>query len=112
MESLLANDKQNMVSSFLEIVVGQTAETGRQFLQATSWNLEEAIQLFYVGQDVGDQEEVRAPLPVVRETLYNDDDDAMLNLYGVSSAGFLRQEPASSMTGVWEISSAATVDTS
>ncbi|KAK3211503.1 hypothetical protein Dsin_016209 [Dipteronia sinensis] len=106
MESLSANDKQNMVSSFLEIAVSQTVETGRQFLQATNWNLEDAIQLFYVGQDG----EVRAPLPsVVRETLY--DNDAMLNLYGLSSAGFSRQEP-SSMTGVWEISSASTADTS
>ncbi|KAK2656248.1 hypothetical protein Ddye_009300 [Dipteronia dyeriana] len=113
MESFSAKDKQNMVSSFLEIAVGQTAETGRQFLQATSWNLEEAIQLFYVGQDCV----VRAPLPpVLRETLY-DDYDAMLNLnlYGMSSAGFPRQEP-SSMTGVWEddeqISSTCTADTS
>ncbi|KAK0604101.1 hypothetical protein LWI29_011958 [Acer saccharum] len=114
MESLSANDKQNMVSSFLEIAVNQTAETGRQFLQATSWRLEEAIQLFYVGQDGGDQEGVRAPLPVVRETLYDDDDDDdddLLNLYGVSSAGFPRQEP-SSMTPVWEISSASITDTS
>ncbi|KAK1589479.1 hypothetical protein Q3G72_034523 [Acer saccharum] len=96
MESLSANDKQNMVSSFLEIAVDQTAETGRQFLQATSWRLEEAIQLFYVGQDGGDQEGVRAPLPVVRETLYDDDDDDdLLNLYGVSGAGFPRQEPSS-----------------
>ncbi|KAK2656606.1 hypothetical protein Ddye_009658 [Dipteronia dyeriana] len=112
MESLSAN-KQNMVSSFLEIAVGQTAKTARQFLQATSWRLEEAIQLFYVGQDCGDHE-VRAPLPVVRDTLY-DDDDGMLNLYRVSMAGFPRQEP-SSMTGVREadeqISSASTADTS
>ncbi|KAG5531950.1 hypothetical protein RHGRI_026529 [Rhododendron griersonianum] len=44
-------DKQTMVSSFLEIAVGQTADTARQFLQATSWKLEEAIQLFYVGNE-------------------------------------------------------------
>ncbi|WCJ33737.1 UBX domain-containing protein [Euphorbia peplus] len=103
------DDQQSMVSSFLEIAVGQTPDTARQFLQATNWKLEEALQLFYigneggqvasashplppqmpppfpdsnsvandlqaangnVGQDAGD--EVRAPLPVVRETLYND----------------------------------------
>ncbi|XP_058182901.1 plant UBX domain-containing protein 7 isoform X1 [Rhododendron vialii] len=44
-------DKQTMVSSFLEIAVGQTTDTAKQFLQATSWKLEEAIQLFYVGNE-------------------------------------------------------------
>ncbi|GAB4848169.1 hypothetical protein Ancab_002836 [Ancistrocladus abbreviatus] len=54
MEGVLsATDKQSMVSSFLEIAVGQTADTARQFLQATSWKLEEAIQLFYVGNEGG-----------------------------------------------------------
>lgn len=116
MEDMLsANDEQSMVSSFLEIAVGQTSETARQFLQATSWKLEEAIQLFYVGNESGamsaaspspvidnavssaeqsfrglneavnanveqiGEDQVRAPLPVVRETLY---DNAML--YGTS----------------------------
>ncbi|KAK9128913.1 hypothetical protein Syun_017710 [Stephania yunnanensis] len=46
-----AMEKQGMVSSFLEIAVGQSAETARQFLEATSWKLEEAIQLFYVGNE-------------------------------------------------------------
>ncbi|XP_042487352.1 plant UBX domain-containing protein 7-like isoform X2 [Macadamia integrifolia] len=54
MESVLtATEKQSMVSSFLEIAVGQSAETARQFLQATSWKLEEAIQLFYIGNEGG-----------------------------------------------------------
>lgn len=114
MEGVLsATDKRSMVSSFLEIAVGQTAETARQFLQATSWKLEDAIQLFYVGNEGGvtgppsvpsppttneqinsstDQtsnesgkhvgggagtfgqyeDEVRPPLPVIREALYDD----------------------------------------
>ncbi|PON82187.1 UBX domain-containing protein [Trema orientale] len=114
--TLSATDQQSMVSSFLEIAVGQTAETARQFLQATSWKLEEAIQLFYIGSDGGgpvvgsssqtpstenfdalaeqtsrmirpsdaeteignenmgqlDGDEVRPPLPVIREALYDD----------------------------------------
>ncbi|KAG9442430.1 hypothetical protein H6P81_018284 [Aristolochia fimbriata] len=120
MESILTStEKQSMVSSFLEIAVGQTAETARQFLQATSWQLEEAIQLFYIGneggglpstsasqptEDVkplsGDEDvweenngsepvgglagddEVRPPLPVRREVLYDD-----ATLYGISRAG-------------------------
>ncbi|KAK9690537.1 hypothetical protein RND81_09G135700 [Saponaria officinalis] len=76
MEGILSrNDKQKhrMVSSFLDIAVGQTTDTARQFLEATSWKLEEAIQLFYAGNEGGD--DVRPPLPVKRETLY---DDAML----------------------------------
>ncbi|XP_071706382.1 plant UBX domain-containing protein 7-like isoform X2 [Rutidosis leptorrhynchoides] len=102
---LSATDQQTMVSSFLEIAVGQTADTAIQFLKATSWKLEEAIQLFYIGHDGGaaaassayvppvendglladqiarglenhvgsenDGSEVRAPLPVKRDVLYD-----------------------------------------
>ncbi|KAH9698589.1 Plant UBX domain-containing protein 7 [Citrus sinensis] len=149
MDSVLsANDKQSMVSSFLEIAVGQTAETAVQFLQATSWKLDEAIQLFYVGnesgaiasasrspaeeianpgpeensvtagQEIGD--EVRAPLPVVRDTLY---DDAMF--YAGSGARYPLHEPSSLIAfrnfdeemkrpGVWESEqgAASTADSS
>ncbi|XP_042020865.1 plant UBX domain-containing protein 7-like isoform X2 [Salvia splendens] len=103
-----ATDHHIMISSFLEIAVGQTADTARQFLQATGWKLEEAIQLFYVGNDGGlgtqsvnsppresdmpldhpnisemekelvekytrqdDGDDVRAPLPVKRDVLYD-----------------------------------------
>ncbi|KAE8705434.1 Plant UBX domain-containing protein 7 [Hibiscus syriacus] len=145
MEGMLsATDKQSMVSSFLEIAVGQTAETAMQFLQATSWKLDEALQLFYVGNEGGvvapasespavenvdswvDQnsgelkesgtsnvgsiagEEVRPPLPVVRETLYDD-----ASLYGASSLGLPPQQSGSLVAfrnfdeemkrpGVWE----------
>lgn len=149
MDSVLsANDKQSMVSSFLEIAVGQTAETAIQFLQATSWKLDEAIQLFYVGnesgaiasasrspaeeianpgpeenfvtagQEIGD--EVRAPLPVVRDTLY---DDAVF--YAGSGARYPHPEPSSLIAfrnfdeerkrpGVWESEqgAASTTDSS
>lgn len=58
-----ATDQQSMVSSFLEIAVGQTADTARQFLQATSWKLEDAIQLFYVGSEsVAVAESVHIPV--------------------------------------------------
>ncbi|XP_042509351.1 plant UBX domain-containing protein 7-like [Macadamia integrifolia] len=141
---LTASEKQSMVSSFLEIAVGQSAETARQFLQATCWKLEEAIQLFYVGNDGGGlpppsnssptenssplpeqslggparnlenvgqddgSEEVRPPLPVKREVLY---DDAIL--YRTSRMGYPSQEASSLVAfrnfgeemkrpGVWE----------
>ncbi|KAK4597079.1 hypothetical protein RGQ29_014900 [Quercus rubra] len=146
MEGVLSStDKQSMVSSFLEIAVGQTADTAKQFLQATSWKLEEAIQLFFVGNEGGlvaapsqspaaenvntladqntgnlerdmgnenvgenDGDEVRPPLPVIREALY---DDAML--YGASRIGYPSREPSSLIAfrnfdeemkrpGVWE----------
>ncbi|XP_041011944.1 plant UBX domain-containing protein 7 [Juglans microcarpa x Juglans regia] len=129
MEGVLSADKQNMVSSFLEIAVGQTADTAQQFLQATGWKLEEAIQLFFVGNEGGpvvttshsqpeesinylaeqntgnaesdtgnvnvnvgqnDGDEVRPPLPVIREALY---EDAML--YGASRMGYPSREPSS-----------------
>ncbi|GMH14993.1 hypothetical protein Nepgr_016834 [Nepenthes gracilis] len=120
-------DKQRMVSSFLEVAVGQTSETALQFLQATSWKLEEAIQLFYVGNEGGvatsssdspsaekidpladqnssglrkdfgndiaarnDGDEVRPPLPVIREALY---DNALP--YGASRMGYPSHGPSS-----------------
>ncbi|KAB1206367.1 UBX domain-containing protein 7 [Morella rubra] len=156
MEGILsATDKQSMVSSFLEIAVGQTADTARQFLQATSWKLEEAIQLFFVGNEGGpvvpsshsapaedmnylagqnagnleedtgnvnveqnDGDEVRPPLPVIREALY---DDAML--YGASRMGHPPHEPSSLIAfrnfdeemkqpEVWESGASSTTDDS
>ncbi|WMV23082.1 hypothetical protein MTR67_016467 [Solanum verrucosum] len=143
-----ASDQQMLVSSFLEIAVGQTADTARQFLQiryctlrlwlwtsvrfelyftifeATSWKLDEAIQLFYIGNESGaaaffnspqlgndallgdpslsgvvndsvdtnlvqgDGDDVRPPLPVKREVLY---DNAVL--YGSSGMGGSSREP-------------------
>ncbi|KAF5732957.1 plant UBX domain-containing protein 7 [Tripterygium wilfordii] len=105
MEGVLCrNDEQALVSSFLEIAIGQTPETAKQFLQATEWRPEEAINLFFSanqsngnqitasknvvndpnqGQLEGweDDQSVRPPLPVVRQTLY---DDSMSN---TSSSG-------------------------
>ncbi|KAL5554127.1 hypothetical protein UlMin_041528 [Ulmus minor] len=128
MEGMLSSsDQQSMVSSFLEIAVGQTADTARQFLQATSWKLDEAIQLFYVGNEGGtivgsssqtppienfdaladqtareaeresrnenlgqvDGDEVRPPLPVIREALY---DDALI--YGATAMRYPSHEPS------------------
>lgn len=135
--ALSATDQQQMISSFLEIAVGQTDDIARQFLQATSWKLEEAIQLFYVGHEVGgatlppnvppqneaamsdqslgvadyenirenDGSEVRAPLPVKRDVLY---DTPML--YGASRMGvsphatvpFRNFDEELKRPGVWE----------
>lgn len=134
MESLpTATEKQLLVSSFLEIAVGQTAETAIQFLQATSWKLEEAIQLFYVGNDGGggglasaselppvDQnssevesaaafngdgkeaatDEVRAPLPVKRDTLYGD--ATFMRLQPSSVVAFRNFHQESRRSSVWE----------
>uniref|UniRef100_A0A1D1XQF1 UBX domain-containing protein 7 n=1 Tax=Anthurium amnicola TaxID=1678845 RepID=A0A1D1XQF1_9ARAE len=73
MESVLTrSEKDNLVSSFLEIVVGQTVDTATQFLQATSWKLEEAVQLFYVGNDGGG---AAAPLPTSSSPLQDDPGD-------------------------------------
>ncbi|KAD2393441.1 hypothetical protein R6Q59_012266 [Mikania micrantha] len=124
-ESLSATEKQTMVSTFVEITFGQTVDTARQFLQATGWKLEEAIQLFYLERESGgasstpyipplenealmsdqnlgaaennlgtenivenDGSEVRAPLPVKRDVLY----DTPV-LYSGSRLGVSSQEP-------------------
>ncbi|KAL5721629.1 hypothetical protein ACHQM5_005249 [Ranunculus cassubicifolius] len=46
----LTEERRNLVTSFLEITA-QSADTAQQFLQATNWKLDEAIQLFFVGSD-------------------------------------------------------------
>ncbi|XP_010519462.1 PREDICTED: plant UBX domain-containing protein 7-like [Tarenaya hassleriana] len=58
------NEQRRLVSSFLEITVGETVTTARRFLQATSWNLGEAVLLFYSGnqKDHVEEDEVNAPL--------------------------------------------------
>ncbi|XP_078151209.1 UBX domain-containing protein [Carex rostrata] len=54
MESMVsANEKDLLISNFLEIAVGQTVDIASHFLEAANWKLEEAIQLFYVGNEGG-----------------------------------------------------------
>ncbi|BBN17342.1 UBX domain-containing protein 7 [Marchantia polymorpha subsp. ruderalis] len=43
-----ADDEQERIQQFMEIA-GEPANLARQFLQATSWHLEEAIQLYFAG---------------------------------------------------------------
>ncbi|XP_010450078.1 PREDICTED: plant UBX domain-containing protein 16-like [Camelina sativa] len=40
--------QDQLISSFLEIAVGQTTETARGFLQTSGWNINEAIDLFLI----------------------------------------------------------------
>lgn len=72
--------RTTMVSSFLEITNGQTEETAMKFLNASNWNLDEAILLFNnnnnnnIDEDeyeveVDIEDKVRPPLPVVKDTL-------------------------------------------
>ncbi|XP_019086172.1 PREDICTED: plant UBX domain-containing protein 16-like [Camelina sativa] len=41
-------DQDQLISSFLEIAVGQTTETARGFLQTSGWNINVAIDLFLI----------------------------------------------------------------
>ncbi|XP_026395933.1 plant UBX domain-containing protein 7-like [Papaver somniferum] len=43
--------QQPLVSSFLEVVAGQTVKTAVDYLQATNWKVEDAVRLYY-SQDV------------------------------------------------------------
>ncbi|KAL5213994.1 hypothetical protein ABZP36_003146 [Zizania latifolia] len=150
-----AAEKETLVSSFLEIAAGQTPETATQFLQMTSWHLEEALQLFYIDgeaalaahpapspaavaaaaaaaeaaamaaaaaaevddglrfapppaaalgdgilQGLGDEEDVRAPLPVKRETLYGD--APMVVLRPNSMVAFRNFEEEARQSAVWD----------
>ncbi|XP_078448515.1 UBX domain-containing protein isoform X2 [Wolffia australiana] len=129
------SERDNLVSSFLEIAVGQTVDTATQFLQATGWKLEEALQLFYVGNetlgapistnsdspafhDTGESiiadehveaqafdDGVRAPLPVKREILY--DDAAFHRFHPASVIPFRNFEEESKREGIWEAGQSA-----
>ncbi|KAL6651600.1 hypothetical protein ACP70R_010525 [Stipagrostis hirtigluma subsp. patula] len=147
-----AAEKETLVSSFLEIAAGQTPETATQFLQMTSWHLEEALQLFYIDgesalaarpapvpgaaeaaaaaavaaaaeamrfapppaaalgdalQGLGEEDEVRAPLPVKRETLYGDGPVAILRPN--STVAFRNfEEEARQQSAVWDSDQNAT----
>ncbi|KAF8094693.1 hypothetical protein N665_0355s0006 [Sinapis alba] len=84
----MRDDQQKLISSFMEIAIGQTKDTAIQFLKATSWNLEEAINLFLIHRqnqplcqqnataqywsDYQEEEHIiPPPLPSVRATLYD-----------------------------------------
>ncbi|GJU27946.1 plant UBX domain-containing protein 7-like protein [Tanacetum coccineum] len=123
-------EKQGMVSLFLEIAVGQTEDTARQFLQVTGWQLEEAIQLFYIGNEAPapcmpppedddedlveaeskfgfenvteyDESEVRAPLPVIRDVLY-DPPYGTPHGYGILPRVVDTSEEEQKRQGVWD----------
>ncbi|KAM7509046.1 hypothetical protein LguiA_019499 [Lonicera macranthoides] len=40
---------ENLIRLFQDIAVGETAHSATRFLRATNWNLEEALQLFFIG---------------------------------------------------------------
>lgn len=136
---MAASERDSLVSSFLEIAAGQNVDTATQFLQATGWKLEEALQLFYVGsegvgalafptpnspsfQDLGESiiadeisgsqpldDEVRAPLPVKREVLY--EDAAFHRFHPTSVIPFRNFEEESRRPGVWEAGHSASSST-
>lgn len=45
-------EEQEKIAAFMEIA-DKPADKAREFLQATNWHLEEAIQLFYAGDEFG-----------------------------------------------------------
>ncbi|CAN6229994.1 unnamed protein product [Urochloa humidicola] len=146
-----AAEKEALVSSFLEIAAGQTPETATQFLQMTSWHLEEALQLFYIdgesalaarpaapsaaaavaaaagveealrfapppaaalgdpmmhGLGPGEDDDVRAPLPVRRETLYGDAPVSILRTN--TTVAFRNFEQEARQSAVWDSDQNAT----
>ncbi|CAD6261814.1 unnamed protein product [Miscanthus lutarioriparius] len=151
-----AAEKETLVSSFLEIAAGQTPETATQFLQMTSWHLEEALQLFYIdgesalaaahpaapppaaaaasalaaaagveeamrfapppaaalgdamlhGFGVGEDDDVRAPLPVKRETLYGEGIVSVMRPN--APAAFRNFEQEARQSAVWDSDQNAT----
>ncbi|KAM7256025.1 hypothetical protein ACFE04_011766 [Oxalis oulophora] len=103
---LSTTEQEGMISSFLDITTGQTTHTARKFLQFTNWQLDDAIGMFYMENDNKNNWDnnvnydhsrrssyynsanqfyddfgnvIRAPLPVVRNKLYDHDDADVFN---------------------------------
>ncbi|CAL9225292.1 unnamed protein product [Arabidopsis halleri] len=66
-----AHQQLQLISSFLDITVGQSAEIALQFLKATNWHLEDAINLFLIARRNPNQDQVPLPLPSMMDTLYD-----------------------------------------
>ncbi|KAG7547652.1 UBX domain [Arabidopsis suecica] len=71
MESATSANQLQLISSFLDITVGQSAEIALQFLKATNWHLEDAINLFLIARRNPNPEQVPLPLPSMMDTLYD-----------------------------------------
>ncbi|VYS62632.1 unnamed protein product [Arabidopsis thaliana] len=71
------HQQRKLISSFLDITVNQTVEIATQFLEATTWNLEDAINLFLIARrnphHHHGEELVPLPLPSKKDTLYDYD---------------------------------------
>ena len=69
-----SREMQEQIASFVDIV-GESIDKARKFLQATNWNLDEAVQLFYAQSDSHEIESdyVRPALPIQREALYDNE---------------------------------------
>ncbi|XP_073112267.1 plant UBX domain-containing protein 7-like [Elaeis guineensis] len=83
--------KNQLISSFLETAVGPSVETAAEYLRATYWRLEEALELFFARSEV-DGRQRRAMVIDMRETLYGD----------VSSYRFQNVDEESRSTRIWE----------
>ncbi|KAJ4744678.1 UBX domain-containing protein [Rhynchospora pubera] len=136
MEGMVSSDeKDGLISTFLEIAVGQTIDTASHFLEATNWKLEEALQLFYLGNEGGvtaspslppvvagppvsanasaatpsdspavanlGEDEVRAPLPAIRDTLYGDLPYASFERHQMMAFRDFEQESRQQASAVW-----------
>ncbi|KAF8119099.1 hypothetical protein N665_0001s0150 [Sinapis alba] len=45
------HEHYQLISSFLEVAVGQTVETAKRFLETTNWNIDESINLFLLDKN-------------------------------------------------------------
>lgn len=86
MDSDSDSEEQQLMLEFMGIA-GETTARARQFLEATNWELGEALQLYFAESNnevggsstsesdrmVDDEDYVRPPLPVTTEALYDDD---------------------------------------
>ncbi|KAI3899577.1 hypothetical protein MKW98_008365 [Papaver atlanticum] len=117
LENINDDHEDPMISSFLEIVVGQSVHTAIQYLQEAHWNVEDAISLYFSQQEMSYPEvlyennssgeaNIRAEMEhpdVLAVDNFEDDDDDSLPLELMYQGPFHEAKQAAETQDRWLI---------
>ncbi|CAN7057948.1 hypothetical protein IGI04_015104 [Brassica rapa subsp. trilocularis] len=72
-----------LISSFLEVAVGQTVETAKRFLETTNWNIDESINLFLLRNNYDPSVEAHAAEQSNESTTFDggESDSTLASMY-------------------------------
>ncbi|CAA7028044.1 unnamed protein product [Microthlaspi erraticum] len=89
MKSAKSANHQNLISSFVEIAVGETKAYATRFLKSTSWDLEEAINLYFMIRGHNDTQDKLCP-PANWDSNKPEPSDSALGGSGLSLSSLFR----------------------